>query len=242
MSTRRAPGPRSASSASDSPRSGRAAEPNSIPEIHRCVRPPRPPRLRALLELARVLHVQNASESGVVGRKRIGLAERPHRDVLRRAALEPGNLPQARQQRVGVRIELEPDRAVANCARELAYRLRLPARHVQARQIGSGKNCRGWKHVRNTAAPAMRSPSVAAIWPAMRVARRVVVRCFRIASVASSCAFQHPGARKPGSSSSIVANAASARSVCTMAAQSALRSNMARIRSMIGNSERASPN
>ena len=77
--------------------------------------------------------------------------------------------------------------------------------------------------------------------PASVVAPLTVTCCPRIARVASSNPSQHPGMRRPGSFPNLFANNTSFCKVLEIEAQSALRSNIFRIRSTTMNRNCGSP-
>src|SRR5215831_9426551 len=54
-----------------------------LPEIHRGVGAPWPPEFGSLRELPHIAQRRSAQQTQVTRRKRVGIAQSPHRDVLR---------------------------------------------------------------------------------------------------------------------------------------------------------------
>jgi len=87
-----------------------------------------------------------------------------------------------------------------------------------------------------------RRPNAFAIRPASVVAALTLICWPRIARTANSKPFQQPGTRKPGAALTRRARSGSLPKHRTISLESAFRSNIARIRWMIKNKERGSPN
>lgn len=143
---------------------------------------------------------------------------------------------------VGINDSLKVDSACANRTRESADGFGAASAEADVAELRGGENVRGGKKWVRRRASRNGLPKALTKRPA-RVVAPFTVTCWpRIARVASSKPFQQPGTRRPGSASMLAANAGSPLRLCAMAAQSAFRSNMARMRSTIKKSECGSPN
>ena len=62
-----------------------------LPQQHHCIRAPGPPCVGAPLEVARAEAARGAAKYEIGGHERVGLVERPHRDVGRCPVADAGD-------------------------------------------------------------------------------------------------------------------------------------------------------
>ena len=168
----------------------------ALPEIHRRVRPPGTPRFGARDQGRRARRARGTAQPQVRRGKRVGIAARPHQDVLHRPVADTGQRAERRievRSREGQRVVRDRPGSACRVARR---RVGTPSveRSAAARSAGRGKTMgQARRSGRGTARPHNDTSR-----PASVEAPLTVTCCPRIARIPSSNGSHAPGTRRPG--------------------------------------------